>query len=65
MAKAYAAQFNALDLQLEVITCASQSDELGEAWDLLPGLMAEAFRLPYKDELASQYFNVFEADKPC
>jgi hypothetical protein len=38
---------------------------LGEAWNLLPGLMAEAFRLPYKDELASQYFNVFEADKPC
>lgn len=65
MAKAYTAQFNALDLQLEVITCASQSDELGEAWNLLPGLMAEAFRLPYKDELASQYFNVFEADKPC
>ena len=65
MAKAYTAQFNALDLQLEVITCASQSNELGEAWNLLPGLMAEAFRLPYKDELASQYFNVFEADKPC
>jgi hypothetical protein len=65
LAKAYTAQFNALDLQLEAITCVSQSNELGEAWGLLPSLMAEAFRLPYKDELASQYFNVFEADKPC
>ena len=63
--KAYLAQLKALGLQPNAITCASQMDELGQAWGLQPGVMAEAFRLPCMDELASHYFNVFKENKPC
>ena len=65
LVKAYVAQLNALDLRPDAITCASQMDELGEAWGLQPDVMAEAFRLPCMDELASHYFNLFKEDKPC
>ena len=63
--KAYLAQLKVLGLQPNAITCASQMDELGQAWGLQPGVMAEAFRLPCMDELASHYFNVFKENKPC
>jgi len=63
--EAYLAQLNALDLQPDAITCASQMDELGEAWGLQPGVMAEAFRLPCMDESASHYFDLFKEDKAC
>ena len=65
LVEAYWAQLMALDLQPDAIHCASQMDELEEAWGLQPGVMAEAFRLPCKDELASHYFNVFKEDKAC
>jgi hypothetical protein len=65
LVKAYVAQLNALDLQPDTITCSSQMNELGQAWGLQPGVMAEAFRLPCKDELASHYFNLFKEDTPC
>ena len=63
--KAYLAQLKVLGLQPNAITCASQMDELGQAWGLQPGVMAEAFRWPCKDELVSHYFNVFKENKPC
>jgi len=63
--KAYLAQLKVLGLQPNAITCASQMDELGQTWGLQPGVMAEAFRLPCMDELASHYFNVFKENKPC
>ena len=65
LVEAYLAQLNALDLQPDAITCASQMDELELAWKLQPGVMAEAFRLPHKDELPGHYFNLFKEDKPC
>ena len=65
LVKAYVAQLNALDLQPDAITCSSQMNELGQAWGLQPGVMAEAFRLPCSDELASHYFNLFKEDTPC
>ena len=65
LAEAYLAQLNALDLQPDAITCASQMDELELAWELPPGVMAEAFRLPHMDELPGHYFNLFKEDKPC
>ena len=65
LVEAYLAQLNALDLQPDAITCASQMDELELAWKLQPGVMAEAFRLPHKDELAGHYFNLFKEDNPC
>ncbi len=65
LVKAYVAQLNALDLQPDAITCSSQMNELGQAWGLQPGVMAEAFRLPCTDELASHYFNLFKEDTPC
>jgi hypothetical protein len=63
--EAYVAQLKVLGLQPDAIHCASQMDELEEAWGLQPGVMAEAFRLPCKDELASHYFNLFKEDKAC
>jgi len=63
--KAYLAQLKVLGLQPNAITCASQMDELGQTCGLQPGVMAEAFRLPCMDELASHYFNVFKENKPC
>ena len=65
LVKAYVAQLNALDLQPDAITCASQKDELELAWGLQPGVMAEALRLPCSGELASHYFNLFKEDTPC
>jgi hypothetical protein len=65
LVEAYLAQLNALDLQPDAITCASQKDELELAWGLQPGVMAEAFRLPHMAELPGHYFNVFKEDKPC
>ena len=65
MVKAYLAQLSVLGLQLNTITCATQSHELGQAWRFQTSLMAEAFRLPFKGELASQYFNVFKEDPSC
>ena len=65
LVEAYLAQLNALDLQPDAITCASQMDELELAWELQPGVMAEAFRLPHMDELPGHYFNLFKEDKPC
>ena len=65
LVEAYLAQLNALDLQPDAITCASQMDELELAWKLQPGVMAEAFRLPHMDELPGHYFNLFKEDKPC
>ena len=65
LVQAYLAQLSALGLELEIITCATQSNELSAAWGLQPAVMAEAFRLPCKGELASQYFNLFKEDKPC
>ncbi len=65
LVEAYWAQLMALDLQPDAITCASQMDELGRALRLQPGVMAEAFRMPFTGELASHYFNVFKEDKPC
>jgi hypothetical protein len=65
LVEAYLAQLMALDLQPDAITCASQMDELGRALRLEPGVMAEAFRMPCPDELASHYFNLFKKDKPC
>ena len=65
LVEAYLAQLNALDLQLDAITCASQKNELELAWGLQPGVMAEAFRLPHMAELPGHYFNVFKEDKPC
>ena len=65
LVKAYLVQLSALGLELEIITCATQSNELSAAWGLQPAVMAEAFRLPCKGELASQYFNLFKEDKPC
>jgi hypothetical protein len=61
----YLAQLNALDLQPDAITCASQMDELGEAWGLQPGVISGAFRLPCTDESASQYFNSFKQAQTC
>lgn len=65
MVKAYLAQLSVLGLQLNTITCATQSNELGQAWRFQPNVMAEAFRLPFKGELASQYFSVFKEDPSC
>ena len=65
LVEAYLAQLNALDLQPDAITCASQMDELELAWELQPGVMAEAFRLPHRDELSGHYFNLFKEDRPC
>jgi hypothetical protein len=65
LVEAYLAQLNALDLQPDAITCASQEDELELAWGLQPGVMAEAFRLPHMAELPGHYFNLFKEDKPC
>ena len=65
LVEAYLAQLNALDLQPDAITCASQMDGLELAWELQPGVMAEAFRLPHRDELSGHYFNLFKEDKPC
>jgi len=65
LVEAYLAQLNALDLQPDAITCASQTDELELAWGLQPWVMAEAFRLPHMAELPGHYFNVFKEDKPC
>ena len=65
LVEAYLAQLKALDLQPDAITCASQMDELGLAWGLQPGVMAEAFRLPHTAELPGHYFNVFKENKPC
>ena len=65
LVEAYLAQLNALDLQPDAITCSSQMNELGQAWGLQPGVMAEAFRLPHRDELSGHYFNLFKEDKPC
>lgn len=65
LVKAYVAQLNALDLQPDAITCSSQMNELGQALGLQPGVMAEAFRLPCSDELASHYFNLFKEDTSC
>ena len=65
LVEAYLAQLKVLGLQPDAITCASQMDELEEALGLQPGVMSEAFRLPYMDELASHYFNLFKEDKPC
>jgi hypothetical protein len=59
------AQLSVLGLQLDIITCVTQSNELSKAWQLQPSVMAEAFRLPLKDELSSQYFNVFKEGKLC
>ena len=65
LVKAYLAQLNALDLQPDAITCASQKNELELAWGLQPGVVAEAFRLPHTAELPGHYFNVFKENKPC
>ena len=65
LVETYLAQLKVLDLQPDAITCASQMDELGLAWGLQPGVMAEAFRLPHMDELPGHYFNLFKEDKPC
>ena len=65
LVKAYVAQLNALDLQPDAITCSSQMNELGQALGLQPGVMAEAFRLPSSEELASHYFNLFKEDTSC
>jgi hypothetical protein len=65
LVEAYLAQLNALDLQPDAITCASQMDELELAWELQPGVMAEAFRLPHRDELSGHYFNLFKENRPC
>ena len=65
MVKAYLAQLSVLGLQLDIITCVTQSHELSQTWQLQPSVMAEVFRLPLKDELSSQYFNVFKEGKLC
>ena len=65
LVEAYLAQLNALDLQPDAITCASQKNELELAWGLQPGVVAEAFRLPQMDELPGHYFNLFKEVKPC
>jgi hypothetical protein len=65
LVEAYLAQLNALDLQPDAITCASQKNELELAWGLQPGVVAEAFRLPHTAELPGHYFNVFKEDKLC
>jgi hypothetical protein len=65
LVETYLAQLKVLGLQPEAITCASQMDLLEGALGLQPGVMSEAFRLPYMGELASHYFNLFKGDKPC
>ena len=65
LVETYLAQLKVLGLQPDAITCASQMDLLEGALGLQPGVMSEAFRLPYMGELASHYFNLFKGDKPC